>query len=88
MVRWLSGVLKLALPGERERARVGGLVAEFPFAGDRDRMPGVVFSLLVAWLMAGARWSASLALPRGTGSFSSSVDKLGRSVSRRNKQNL
>ena len=89
MVRWLSGVLvKPTLAGERERARVGGLFVKQPFAGDRDRMPGAVFSFLQVLFVAGPRWSTSLALPREKGSLSSSVDRLGRMVSRKNEQIL
>lgn len=76
MVRWLSGVLvRLSLTGERDRVREGVVADEYIFAGDRDRILGAVFSLLGISL-ASATSSTFRALPRGSGSCSSSGDSL------------
>ncbi len=76
-VRWLSGVLvRLNLTGERDRAREGVVLDEQVLAGDRDRMVGAAFSLIEGF-MASASSPESRALPRGSGSCSSSGDRLG-----------
>ena len=78
--RWLCGVLvRLNLTGERDRAREGVVFDEYVFSGDRDRTLDAVFSLLEAFMVSTCSL-ASLSLPRGSGSCSSSGDRLGQLV--------